>query len=80
MKYGQGMFNTVNFLQITTWGQFYYYGLTLTIARISNHTPSKVWEEITYPFPNFTVIEVCEWISNFIPHFVMDVITYLCWD
>ena len=25
-------------------------------------------------------IEVWEWISNFIPYFIMDVITYLCWD
>ena len=24
--------------------------------------------------------EVGEWISNFIPHFIMDVITYPCWD
>ena len=22
-------------------------------AWISNHKPSKVWDEITYPFPNF---------------------------
>ena len=31
---------------------------------------SRVWDEITYPFPNFNgvTVEVCEWISNFIPH------------
>ena len=42
----------------------------------------KVWEEITYPFLNFNVwtIEVKKWISNFIPHFIMDVITYPYWD
>ena len=42
--------------------------------------PSKVWDEITYPFPNFnrSTIEVFEWISNFIPHFIMDVISHLC--
>ena len=28
-------------------------GLTLIILRISNHMPSKVWDDITYPFPNF---------------------------
>ena len=33
-------------------------------------------------FPNFNScsIEVWEWISNFIPHFIMNVITYQCWD
>ena len=52
------------------------------IAWISNHMASKVWGEIIYPFPNFngTTVEVWEWISNFIPHFIMDVITYPCWD
>ena len=30
--------------------------------------PSKVWDEITYPFLYFN--------GNFIPHFIMDVITY----
>ena len=25
-------------------------------------------------------VEVYEWTSNFIPHFIMDVITYPCWD
>ena len=29
-----------------------------------------MWDEITYPFPNFNsaTVEVGEWISNFIPH------------
>ena len=39
--------------------------------------PSKVWYKIIYPFPNvngFTV-EVSEDIDNFIPHFIIDVIT-----
>ena len=40
--------------------------------------PDKVWDEITYLFTNFNgyAVEVWEWVSNFIPHFVMDVITY----
>ena len=29
------------------------YRLTLIPTWISNHIPGKVWEEITYPFPNF---------------------------
>ena len=43
---------------------------------------SIVWDKITYPFLNFngTTVEVWEWISNFIPCFIMDVITYPCWD
>ena len=32
---------------------FYQNGLTLIPAWISNHMPSKVWDEITYPLPNF---------------------------
>ena len=40
--------------------------------------PAKVWDEITYTFLNFsgTNIEGKESVSNFIPHFIMDVITY----
>ena len=36
----------------------------LLLAWISNHMPSKVRDEITYPFPNFS--EVWEWIRDFI--------------
>ena len=43
--------------------------------------PSKMWDNVTYPFPNFNgcTVEVWEWISKFIAHFLMDVITYPCW-
>ena len=43
---------------------------------------SKVWDEITYSLPNFNgaTVEVWEWISNFVPHIIMDVITYPCKD
>ena len=40
---------------------------------------NKIWDEITYdPFPNFSgaAVEVWDWVSNFITHFVMEVITY----
>ena len=44
----------------------------------------KVWGEITYSFLNFNgdTVEGWEWIflSNFVPHIIMDVITYPCWD
>ena len=37
---------------------------------------NKMWDEIIYPFLNFNgcTVEIKEWISNFIPHFIMDVI------
>ena len=41
--------------------------------------PNRVWDEITFPFPNFngSTVEVWEWISNFIPHFIMGGVTLL---
>ena len=67
---------------LMTSGPFYKHGLTLIPAWISNHMLSKVWSEITYPFPSFSssTIEVWEWISNFISHIIMDVIIYPCCD
>ena len=49
---------------------------TLNPGMINNLMPRKVWGEMTYPFPNFNggTFRVCEWISNFIPHF--DVFIY----
>ena len=45
-----------------------------------NHMPSKVWDDITYLFPNFNgcTIDVWECIINFIPHSMMYAITYPC--
>ena len=41
-------------------GPFYYHGLTLISAWISNYTHYGVWDEITYPFLNFNgaIVEV----------------------
>ena len=36
--------------------------------------PSKVWGKITYLFPNLTGVK--KGINEYIPHFMMDVITY----
>ena len=36
-----------------TLDSFYWHRLTLIPGWISNHMPSKVWVEITHPFPNF---------------------------
>ena len=51
-------------------------------AWISNYIHYKVWDEITYPFPNFNsaTVEVWEWISYFIPNFIGRVIVYPSWD
>ena len=45
---------------------------------VSNYIHYRVWDEITYPFPNFNgiTVEDWEWISNFVPHFTGCVITY----
>ena len=50
-------------------GPVYIHGLTLILAWISNHLPSKVWDEITYPIPNFNgyTVEVWEWDMLFHP-------------
>ena len=56
--------------------------LILTPAWKNNHIHYKVWDKITCSFPNVTgcIVEVWEWIINFIPHFTGHVITYPCWD
>ena len=43
---------------------------TLIPARINNHMASKVCDEITHPFPNFSCcpFEVGEWINDFFLH------------
>ena len=41
-----------------------------------NHVPGKVWDEIADSFPSFSgcTVEVWEWVSNFLSHFIIDVI------
>ena len=43
---------------------------TLIPAWMSNYIHYNMWDEITYPFPNFNnaTVEVWKWISNFTPH------------
>ena len=54
----------------------------LITALISKYINYKVWNEITYQFPNFNgcTVEVWEWIINFIQHFIGHVVTYPCWE
>ena len=51
-------------------------------ACIGNHMASKVWDEITVLFPNFSgcTVEVSEWKGNLTLHIMMDTITYPFWE
>ena len=46
---------TIVVLAVDARGPFYWHGLTLIPAWISNHVSSKLWDEITYPFQTSTV-------------------------
>ena len=50
---------------------FYRHGLTSIPAGLRNYISSEVWDEINYPFLNYSgsMVEVLEWIATFIPHF-----------
>ena len=63
-------------------GPFYWHKLTLIPARISNHLPSKVLMTLLIPFTGFDgcAVEVCEWISNFLLHVMVVVISPPCWN
>ena len=60
-------------LSTTSIGLFNKHNLTLIQAWICNHMPGKMCDESAYPFPNFSgcTVEVWEWISNFVPHFIL---------
>ena len=62
-------------------GPFHCCGLTLITAWISNYIHYEMWDEITYPPPNFqhcsrAAIEGWEWISNFI-HTLLGIATQI---
>ena len=71
-------FHHTNSTLMMTRNPIYQHGLTLISAWMSNYNHYKVWDEITYPFPNFNnaTIEIREWTSNAIPHLTGHVITY----
>ena len=48
--------------------------------RMNNCIPSNVQDKVSYPFPNFNgaAVEVLEWIINFIPRFIIDIIAHPC--
>ena len=59
-------------------GPFHWHGLTLILASIINYIHNKVWDENTYPFPNFNgdTFEVWEWIDNVISQFTWSMYPY----
>ena len=65
---------------VSIWWRHHEHGLILILAWISTRMASKVWDEITYPSQTSTVhtVDVWEWMSNFIPHFIIDVIIHPC--
>ena len=50
-----------------------YFRLTLIPRWISNHVPCRMWHEIHIR----STVGVWEWINNFLPHFIMNVIIIL---
>ena len=56
--------------------------MNLIPALISNYVHYKVWDEITYLFPNYNgpTVEVWEWISDFIPPFTGHHSRYHSWS
>ena len=49
-------------------GPFYYHVLTLIPVWMSNYICCKMFNDITYPFPNFSgaTVEDWEWMNDFI--------------
>ena len=70
---------------------FYWHELSLIPAWIRNHMPVKCemkllihsWTSMVQSLNRLhstvQLLEVWEWMSDFIPDFMMDVITYPCW-
>ena len=70
-------------ISIVSKGTFYKHVSTLTPAWICNYTLRKGGSKLLIHSQTSTVqpvIEGWEWISNFILHIVMDVISYTYWD
>ena len=61
-------------------GPFYKHGLTLISAWISNYMPSKVRGELSIPKLQRLYGWSLRMEKSFHPTFVMEVITYPCWD
>ena len=55
-------------------------GTPFTNAGIRHHKPSKRGMHLLQFYLIGWTVEIWEWINNFIPHFIMYVKTYPCWD
>ena len=75
-------YTLVTIMAVDDMGTLLFTWIDFIPAWMNYYIHQNVWDEITYPFPNFNgfTVEVWQWISNFIPRFMMDVITYLCLD
>ena len=62
------------------WDPFYNHGLTLIPPGISNHMACEVWNYLWIPNFNGSTVELWEWVTNFNPQIIVNVITYPCWD
>ena len=74
-----GQFNG-SYCLIYSRGIFYYHGITLILAWISNHMHYKVWDEIYLSMLKLALLRFWQWICNFIPHFTQHLITCPCWE
>ena len=68
-------------LQMNTSNTLLGQDFTLLPAWINGFTHHKVWNEVPYSFPNLNgaAVQAWKWMSNFIPHFTWQAITYPCW-
>ena len=61
---GQWFKNKLSTLQLKI---LFRRGFLIKSHNFDNHLPSKLWDDITHPFPNFNSCTIdWEWISNFI--------------
>ena len=64
----------------THWSDTDLYILSVVLIPewVRKQIPIKMWDDISSLFPNFNVcaVEVWEWISNFIPHFIIGIIIW----
>ena len=66
------------FLACWRLGPFYYHGLTLIRARISNHIHYDVWDGFIYPFPNINGVTEKWFNSTF--YWAFDYLCRMCWS
>ena len=66
------------YMQNITWGPFHKYKLTLNPSLDIYSCPEKYMMELSIRSQTSTTAPGMEWINNFIPQFMVDVIIYPC--